>query len=60
MQKNNGDGFHKKTVSRRHFLGGAALGAAALAVQPLRGFSKKYQSQTDDFKLKYAPSLGMF
>ncbi|MFC2167981.1 hydroxypyruvate isomerase family protein [Acidobacteriota bacterium] len=52
-----------KKFSRRKFIGGAAAVSAALSVSPLRVLSNNYQSsetEGDDFKLKYAPSLLMF
>lgn len=52
-----------KKISRRHFIGGAAAVTAALSISPLRVLSNNYQSvmtEGADFKLKYAPSLGMF
>jgi len=48
--------------SRREFLKDAALGAAALslAAPGLKGQAKSAESAPPGFKLKYAPSLGMF
>lgn len=48
--------------SRRKFIGAAAAAAATLAVKPL-GAGVKYsglQAKKSAFKLKYAPSFGMF
>lgn len=49
-------------LSRRQFIGGAAAAAAALSVVSLNGKKNKIASTaaTSGFKLKYAPSLGMF
>ncbi|MCJ7580755.1 MAG: TIM barrel protein [Candidatus Aminicenantes bacterium] len=63
MKKNIVDEPHLKTYSRRKFIGGAAAVTAALSVNPLRVMSKNSQPVQEegvDFKLKYAPSLGMF
>ncbi|MDH4198221.1 MAG: TIM barrel protein [Candidatus Aminicenantes bacterium] len=54
-----------RPYSRRKFLGTAALGAAALAATPRSGAGGSGQAAPapktgGKFKLKYAPSLGMF
>ena len=48
--------------SRRQFIGSAAAAAAALSVIPAEAGTRKTRPYTDKagFKLKYAPSLGMF
>jgi hydroxypyruvate isomerase len=52
----------EKGISRRRFIGSATLAAAALTVNPLRaaGGQKAAKANVSGFKLKYAPSLGMF
>jgi len=46
--------------SRRRFLGEAAAAAAALSVGSLAAQASKPEPETAPFRLKYAPSLGMF
>ena len=63
MRGKNKDNSSSVNLSRRQFIGGAAALTAALSVSPLRVLSNSPQSiksKADDFKLKYAPSLGMF
>jgi hydroxypyruvate isomerase len=52
----------EKKFSRRRFIGTAAAAAAALSVSPIRGSGGNTvrQKATPGFKLKYAPSFGMF
>jgi hydroxypyruvate isomerase len=56
--------FHSQSrkLSRRQFIGSAAMGAAALSAIPLRAGKRDAYPRTASpgFKLKYAPSLGMF
>ncbi len=49
-------------LSRRQFIGGAAAAAAVLSAIPLHAEKNKISSKdaSSSFKLKYAPSLGMF
>jgi hydroxypyruvate isomerase len=49
-------------LSRRQFIGSAAVGAAALSAIPLHARKRDAHPRTGSsgFKLKYAPSLGMF
>ena len=51
-----------KKYSRRRFIGSAAAAAAALSAIPLNASKRTVQTKTasSGFKLKYAPSLGMF
>ena len=51
-----------RRLSRRQFLGGAAAAAAVLSAVPLKAEKKKTPDNagSSGFKLKYAPSLGMF
>lgn len=51
-----------RNYSRRQFIGGAAAAAAVLSAMPLKAEKKNTPLKTDSsgFKLKYAPSLGMF
>lgn len=52
-----------RALSRRKFLGGAAAAAAVLSVGPASAFTNKHSVSGqggEDFKLLYAPSLGMF
>jgi hydroxypyruvate isomerase len=51
-----------RRLSRRQFIGGAAMGAAALSAIPLHAGKRNTHPRTASpgFKLKYAPSLGMF
>jgi len=63
MKKTIVDEPRSKKYSRRTFIGGAAAVTAALSVSPFKVFSKDLrpaQAGGADFKLKYAPSLGMF
>ncbi|MGD2294837.1 MAG: TIM barrel protein [Candidatus Aminicenantes bacterium] len=63
MKKKNMFNSTSRKISRRKFIGGAAAVTAALSVRPLRAFSggrTVSQGNEVDFKLKYAPSLGMF
>jgi len=55
-------GNRKIGSSRRDFLKTAALGTAAVSLSPLRGSGRAKSSATPGvgFKLKYAPTLGMF
>jgi len=52
----------KHTFSRRRFIQGAAAAAAALGVSPLEGWKRAAAGSGPalGFKLRYAPSLGMF
>jgi hydroxypyruvate isomerase len=51
-----------KKYSRRKFIGSTAAAAAALSAIPLNATKRSVQPKTtsSSFKLKYAPSLGMF
>ena len=51
-----------KTLTRRRFIGTAAAAAAALSVSPVKASSRNASRQeaARGFKLKYAPSFGMF
>ena len=51
-----------KKYSRRKFIGSTAAAAAALSAIPLSAAKRTVQPKTtsSSFKLKYAPSLGMF
>jgi hydroxypyruvate isomerase len=51
-----------KMLTRRRFIGTAAAAAAALSVSPIKASSRNSgrQETAPSFKLKYAPSFGMF
>lgn len=51
-----------KRLSRRQFIGASTAAAAAIAVNPIGAAEKNSAMQTakSGFKLKYAPSFGMF
>jgi len=51
-----------RKFSRRQFIGSAAAAAAVLSAVPLKAEKKKTpdNAASSSFKLKYAPSLGMF
>jgi hydroxypyruvate isomerase len=54
--------MNKRTLTRRRFIGTAAAAAAALSVSPIKASSRNSgrQEAAPSFKLKYAPSFGMF
>jgi hydroxypyruvate isomerase len=49
-----------RTVSRRGFIGGAAVAAATLAAGTSKAMTRQKPSNSAKFKLKYAPSLSRF
>lgn len=63
MNDKNPQELRSRKISRRRFIGGTAAFTAALSLQPFRAFPgrrKISEEEGVDFKLKYAPSLGMF
>jgi len=51
-----------RKFSRRHFIGSAAAAATALSMMPVKAVTRNQRTKTGKagFKLRYAPSLGMF
>lgn len=63
MTKQKKDSLARQAkFSRRQFMGSAATAVAVLSLKPVkaRAITSRAEKKTSGFKLKYAPSLGMF